>query len=232
MPEHALAHISLFEKLDAEELTQLETIVKRRMFGAGTVVFFENDLSDSMYVILSGSTKVYTKVEDGMEKILGTLGKGEVFGEYSLIDGHPRSASVETLEPTEVLSISHKDFRQFTNKSPDILWKVLESLTERMRRQNAEQLEYAFRDVPYRLLKVLAQLADKHGETTPQGCKLKLKLKPSDLAGMVGAHPNRIERLLAKFQNEGLIKIASGEEMLIPDAKALRRALEYAADWS
>ena len=82
-----LARISLFEKLDNHELSRLSTIVKRRLFPTDTVVFFEGDQSDSLYAIVAGSTKVYTTDDDGEEKVLTTMGPGEVFGEYSLIDG-------------------------------------------------------------------------------------------------------------------------------------------------
>jgi CRP/FNR family transcriptional regulator len=231
MSEHPLAKISLFEKLSPEELTKLESIVKRRMFKADTVVFFEGDQSDSMYVILNGSVKVYTKADDGSEKILTTLGKGEIFGEYSLIDGHPRSANIATLEGTEMLSISHKDFRQFVTNSPEILWKVLESLTERMRRTNAEQLQIAFRDVPFRLFKVLANLADKHGQTTSEGTRINLKLTVRDLAGMVSANPEQVKRILNRLQSEGLIRADQGF-FLVPDLAAFKRGSEYQMEWS
>lgn len=232
MQEHPLARISLFEKLSPEELVRLDTIVKRKMYGPNTIVFKQDDHSDSMYVILSGSTKVYTETQDGTPKILNTLGKGEIFGEYSLIDGHPRSATIETLEPTEMLSISHKDFRQFVTNSPDVLWKVLESLTERMRRGNEEQLAIAFRDVPYRLLRTLSRLVDKHGETTAEGTRIKVKLTPEALSGMVTAQADRVSRILHRFNAEGLIRSTDDGTVIIPDVTALKRSVEFVKDWS
>jgi CRP-like cAMP-binding protein len=101
-----------------------------------------------------------------------------------------------------------------------------------MRRNNADQLEYAFRDVPYRLIKVLSQLADKHGETSKEGTKIKVKLGPKALAGMVGSNAERVSRLLNKFQTEGLVRTGEGDFIVIPDTRAMKRALELAVDWS
>jgi CRP/FNR family cyclic AMP-dependent transcriptional regulator len=229
---HELARVSLFERLGAEELSRLSTIVKRRVFPADTVVFFEGDPSDSLYAIVSGSTKIYTTDHDGQEKVLSTMGPGEVFGEYSLIDGHPRSATVATLETSEILHISHIDFRQFVAGAPDILWKILESLTSRMRNQIAEVRELSFRDVPYRLLRVLVRLAEKHGKPAADELVIGLSMTPATLSGMVGTSPERVSRLLHRFQADGLVRHADADHLLIPDMKALRRALEYSADWS
>jgi len=227
-----LARISLFEKLDADELSALSTIVKHRFFPADTVVFFESDQSDSLYAIVTGSTKVYTTDDDGTEKVLATMGPGEIFGEYSLIDGQPRSAAVATLEPTEALCISHTDFRRFVVGAPDILWKVLESLTARMRRHNSEIIELSFRDVPYRMLRVLVQLAEKHGQPNADGLVIPLSLTPAALSGMVGSNVERVSRLLHRFQIDGLVRPLEADRLLVPDFKALKRALEYATDWS
>ena len=130
------------------------------------------------------------------------------------------------------MCISHVDFRQFVTKAPDILWKVLESLTSRMRRQNNEILELSFRDVPYRLLRVLVQLAEKHGRPGTDGLVIALSLTPATLAGMVGTNVERVSRLLHRFQIDGLVRNVDADRLLVPDFTVLRRALEYATDWS
>src|SRR4029077_11718405 len=130
----ATARVSIFSKLsqaDIEELTKLRTA---RKYAPNTAVFFQGDPSDSLYILLKGSVKVVQASEDGREKILDILGPGEIFGELAMLDGHPRSATVTTCEPTELASISHKDFRDFVSTRSEILWKVLEALCERVRK--------------------------------------------------------------------------------------------------
>ena len=227
-----LASVSIFQKLSPKELKELGSIVTRRTFGPDTVVFFEGDRSDSLYVILSGSTKVYQTSDDGKEKILRTFGKGEIFGEFAMLDGHPRSASVATLEPTEMLAISHGDFRSFVESHPEALWKVTEALCERIRNMSDEMVNVTLRDVPYRLLRALNQLVERHGEASAdgKGARLSTRLSVQELAGMIGASPDRVSRLLDKFHADGLVQL--GEHLAVPDVKALKRSLEYAQDWS
>jgi CRP-like cAMP-binding protein len=223
---HELAQITLFQTLDPAELTRLEAIVSRETFRPDTVVFFEGDTSDSLYGILSGSVKVFRTSEQGEERILEILAPGEVFGEYSLIDGKPRSAAVATLEESILLSISHRDFRRFVSEAPEVLWKVLESFTDRMRRQTREMMEFSRQDVPSRLASVVLKLAEKHGRVTDRGCTIALARTPESLAEMVASTADRVEGLLNRWASEGLI-VVGRNELTVLDMKSLRRSLEY-----
>jgi CRP-like cAMP-binding protein len=232
MPKRDLNRVSLFEKLDPEEIELLETIVRERTLGANTIVFSQDDDSDSMYIIASGSAKVYSKADDGTEKVLTTLATGDIFGESALVGAGKRSATVETMEPTDLMSISHQHFRQFAGHCPDLLWKVLEALIGRIQRMTDEHVEYASRDVPSRLIRVLCQLGEKHGEASEQGCRIKIEVKPQILAGMVGSSPERVSRLLGRFQAEGLVRNSDHDRLVIPDLQVMKRALELPLDWS
>ncbi len=221
-----LAGISLFHKLSSAELSALESIAVREVFGADTVVFFEGDTSDSMHGVVSGSVKVYRTSDDGEERIVDILGPGDVFGEYALIDGQPRSATVATLEETVVLSISHRDFRRFVSDAPDVLWKVLESFTERMRRQTREMMDFSRQDLPLRLVNVILQLAERYGKPAGRGCTIPLALRAASFAEMVGATDERAARMLDRLQSEGLIELGRNE-LTVADLSALRRSREY-----
>jgi CRP-like cAMP-binding protein len=226
-PIQELASISLFERLSKEALEKLHALTQRKKYPKGTAVFFQDDPSDSMYVVLSGSAKVYQTSEDGHERILKILKPGEVVGELAMLEGRPRSASVETLEPSELLSLSRKDFEAFGNAHPQVLWELLAEFAERLRRVNEDVLDMSFRDVPYRMLRVLSQLLDHHGEATPEGWRIALPLSVRELASMVGSNPETVGRLLDRYESEGLLKRA-GNEWVVPDKKALTRALEFA----
>ena len=120
-----LANVRIFRRAGAGELEQLASIAKRESFKPNTVVFFQGDRADKLYVILSGGAKVSQQAEDGKQKIIGTLGPGEIFGELTLLDGRERSATVKTIEPTEMLSIAHRDFHAAATKNPELLWRAL-----------------------------------------------------------------------------------------------------------
>jgi CRP/FNR family transcriptional regulator, cyclic AMP receptor protein len=219
-----LEKVSIFAKLSKEHLQNLRKLAKTEKFNKDTAIFFQDDRSDSMYVLLSGAVKVFQTSDDGKERVLNTLGAGEIFGELGLLDASGRSASVATLEPSEVLTLTNQDLRALVKASPEVLWKVVEALCERVRQLSTETLDLSFRDVPYRVLRVLTAAASKHGQVTDAGILLSMDAKT--LAGSVNCGIDQALRTLKKLEERGLIKVDVGH-IVIPDAKALGRALEY-----
>src|SRR6266404_1060282 len=227
-----LSKVSIFEKLNENDVAKLGAIVTRKTHAPDTAVVFQGDPSDSLYILLSGSAKVHVTSAEGQGKILKILGAGEIFGELAMLDGSPRSATVTTLEPTEMAAIARRDFQTFVAGHPEILWKVIETLCERVRKTSAETLEMSSRDVPYRLLAALSQLAEKHGETgAGDSCCINLKLDVKDFAAMVGSNREAVSRLLHQYQEEGLIRLEKKGQIFIPSRKALAHALEYSSEW-
>lgn len=229
----ATSRISIFSKLTPADVQELSKLVRTKDYGVDAAIFFQGEPSDSLYMILKGSVKVTEASSEGREKILDILGPGEIFGELAMLDGHPRSATVTTCEPTELATIAHNDFRQFVSSRPEILWKVLGALCERLRKTSTGMLELSSREVPYRLLSALSELAEKHGQVAPDGsCLITLKLGVDDLAAMVGSSRDVVSRLLHRFEQDGLIELRKNKQIVVPDSSALTRALEYASDWS
>jgi CRP/FNR family transcriptional regulator, cyclic AMP receptor protein len=225
---HELAGVPLFERLSRVELDQLQKLTRRQRFRANTAVFFQDDPSDSLYVVLSGSAKVFRTSEDGRDRILTTLRAGDAFGALAMIEGRPRSATVQTLEDTELLGLFRRDFERFAGEHPDVLYKLLQSMCERVRRIDEDVLDLSFKDVPYRVLRLLSQLLARHGESGPDGWRIKMPLSVRDLASMMGSNAETVGRLLERYESEGLLR-RQGESWVIPDQGALIRALESAS---
>lgn len=223
---HELALVPLFERLDAPEVEKLEALATRTRFPSGTAIFFQDDPSDSLYVVLSGSAKVFRTSEDGRDRILMILRPGDAVGELAMIEGLPRSATVQTLEDTEMLALSRKDFESFAREHPDFLWKLLQSMAARLRMINEDVLDLSFRDVPYRVLRMLSQLVARHGESGPDGWRIKMPLSVRDMSSMVGSNPETVGRLLDHYERDGLVR-RQGPNWVVPDPGALARALEY-----
>ena len=229
----ATARVSIFSKLSQADIEELTKIVTAKKYQPDAAIFFQGDPSDSLYMLLKGSVKVTQAAEDGRQKILDILGPGEIFGEFAMLDGHPRSATVTTCEATELASISHKDFRNFAASRPEVLWKVLQALCERVRKTSTEMLELSSREVPYRLLAALHQLAEKYGQVAADGsCLISGKAGVEDLVAMVGSSREVVSRLLHRYQEDGLIELGKNKQIIIPDPAALARALEYSTEWS
>ena len=165
-----LASVRIFQHLGQDDLKKIQKIAKLKKVAASTVVFFEGNRADAFFIVLSGSLKVFQTAKDGRVKVLSTMGPGETFGELAMLDGHPRSASVETVAESELLVIARKDFRDLATATPGILWGVLESMCARLRAQNDSELEAAFQGTQYRVAKAIIKLADKHGKMTEDRC--------------------------------------------------------------
>ena len=225
---HELARVPLFERLSPAELEKLETLTSRRKFRSATAVFFQDDPSDSLYVVLSGSAKVFRTSEDGRDRILMIIRPGDAFGELAMIEGLPRSATVQTLEDTEMLCLTRADFEAFAREYPEVLWKLLQALCERVRRINEDVLDLSFRDVPYRVLRLLAQLVSRHGESGPDGWRIRMPLSLHDLSSMVGSNTETVGRLMDRYESEGLVR-RDGQNWIVPNQGALTRALEHAS---
>jgi CRP-like cAMP-binding protein len=209
------------------EAEKLCALGRRTQFSPRTNVFFQDDPSDAFYVLLSGSARVYQTSEDGHERTLRILHPGESFGELAMVEGLARSASVQTLQPAQILVFNRVDFETFCNEHPTVLWALLRHLAERLRLMNEDVLDMSFRDVPYRVLRLLSILAERHGVPGPLGWTISMPLLVKDLASMLGSHPGIVGRLLDGYETDGLLK-RDGNSWTIPDLKALNRAVEYA----
>jgi CRP-like cAMP-binding protein len=225
---HELARVPLFEHLGNADLQKLAEITRRERFRSGTAIFFQDDPADSLYVVLSGSAKVLRTSEDGRDRILMILRSGDAFGELAMIEGLPRSATVQTLEDTEMLVVSRRDFEAFARAHPDFLWKLLQAMAERLRKVNEDVLDLSFRDVPYRVLQLLLQLVARHGESGPEGWRIKMPLSVREMSSMVGANTETVGRLLDRYESDGLVR-RQGPNWIVPDKDALQRALEYSS---
>jgi CRP-like cAMP-binding protein len=157
------------------------------------------------------------------------LGPGEIFGELTLLDGRERSATVKTTEQSEMVSIAHRDFHTLATENPEILWRVMEVLCERIRALNEETLNLAFEELPYRIVHALGELVDKQGKPGADG-RIAVKTTPAEIGRRVGAELQESNRVLKMLSNRGLIQL-DVDEVVIPDARALKRALEYAREW-
>jgi len=223
-----LAQVPGFERLDKKELAQLEALTTKKRYPAGTAVFFQDDPSDALYIMLSGSAKIFQTSESGKDRILRILKRGNAFGELAMIEGKPRFVTVQTLEDSEVLRLARKDFVEFADKHTWVLWTLLSAFAERIRSMGDDVLDLSYQDVPYRLLRTLSELVESHGEPCPDGRRIGMPLTTRDLASMIGASTDTVSRLLDRYETDGLIKRA-GDHCIVRDPKSLTRTIEYTA---
>src|ERR687890_1142715 len=126
-----LTTVPLFAGIDPAELVQPAEVTRERQYPKGSVIVFEDDPGDSLFVVRDGRVKVVLVSEDGREVILGVLGVGEHFGELSLIDEQPRSAHVIAMEDATLLVLRRDDFKRRVDAQPRIAWALLVELSRR-----------------------------------------------------------------------------------------------------
>jgi CRP/FNR family transcriptional regulator/CRP/FNR family cyclic AMP-dependent transcriptional regulator len=197
---------------------------RRRVFRRGETVFRHGDVGNALYFLERGRVKVVVTSEQGEEVLLAVLGPGEVFGELSVFDGQPRSATIAALEDTATLMLERGAFQEFVRREPDVALHLLAVLSQRLRTGDTMIEDCAFLDVPGRLAKKLLDLAEQHGQRTPDGVEIQLRLTQRELAGMVAASRESVNKHLAYFRQKGLVKLQHGYLVVRKPDDLARRA--------
>lgn len=197
-----LRSIPLFSKLDEAELQRFGELMREKNYPKGSVIVFEDDPGDSLFVVRDGRVKVVLIGEDGREVILGVLGVGEHFGELSLIDDQPRSAHVIAMEETNLLVLRRDDFRRRVEANPAVAWALMTELARRLRRADAKIHGLALLDVPGRIARLLLDFAEESGSDM-----IEKPLTHQTIAHMIGASRETVSRTIRDFQIQGLIKV-------------------------
>jgi CRP-like cAMP-binding protein len=151
--------------------------------------------------------KITLPSETGEEAILATLQPGEVFGELSLLDGAPRSATAVALEPTETIVLQRDRFRHLMATEPTIRDAVMANMAAEVRRLTTQVEDLHFLDVTGRLAKCLVRLAVEGRPDGNGGIRLRSALSQSELAAMVGCTRQSANRVIGQFTDDGLIRV-------------------------
>jgi CRP-like cAMP-binding protein len=220
----ALGRCPLFAGLDPEALQTIARTLRVRHFRRGEVLFHEGDPGDALFIVASGAIKIVVPSDEGEEAILATLRRGDFLGELALLDGAPRSASAIALEATDTLTLPRAQFRALASMEPAIRDALLAALARELRRLTTHVAELHFLDLTGRLAARLARLAEENGEVMPDGSvRLDAPLTQSDLAAMIGATRQSVNKLLGEFEEDGLLRLER-DIIVVPDVQALARA--------
>ena len=214
----------LFEALDEEDTAGLRASVGEVRLGRGQTLFSEGDEGDRLYVILSGKVKLTRTAVDGRENLLGVLGPSEMFGELSLFDPRPRTASAVAVTDSVLAGLGHDDLRPFLSSRPHVSLQLLKSLAARLRRTNDVMADLVFTDVPGRVAKALLELADKFGKEGEDGLHVHHDLTQEELAQLVGASRETVNKALAEFALRGWLRIEAKAVVLLDVERMRRRA--------
>jgi CRP/FNR family cyclic AMP-dependent transcriptional regulator len=197
-----LASVPMFSGLQRDELLKFAELTRERTYPKGSVILFQGDPGDSLYVLRQGRAKVVLIGEDGREVILGVLEPGAHFGELALIDDQPRSAHVIAMEDSQLLILRREDFRRRVEANPSVAWALLTELSRRLRRADQKIGGLVLLDVPGRISRLLLDLSSESSNGT-----IEKPLTHQTIAQMIGASRETVSRAMKEFQQEGLIRV-------------------------
>ncbi len=207
--------VSIFADVDAASVAALERLAEPRDYPAGAVIVSQEDRGDALYVLVKGKAKVVLYGDSGREIILSIFkSPGDFFGEMSLLDDQPRSATVIADEPSRLLVLSRRDFQAHLERHPRTALRVLQEVSRRLRRADAVIGNLALLDVYGRLAGRLRELAAAEGEETPDGVLVRQRPTQAEIAATIGTSRETVSRALAEFSRRGWLSMA-GKRLLL-----------------
>ncbi len=216
-----LRQCALFENAGGDALAAVAGRLRRRHFRRGEVIFHQGDPGDSLHVVHSGAVKIVLPSPEGMEAIIATLRPGDFFGELSLLDGAPRSATAVALEASETLALPRDAFRELLDQDTGLRDALLAGLAHELRRVTGQVEELHFLDLAGRLAMRLSRLA-RDADPTSDEVRLDWPYTQSDLASMIGGTRQSVNKLLSELVVDGLVVIER-DTLIIPSVAALER---------
>ncbi len=212
--QELLARTNLFGSLPPELLERLTSETEIEKHKRGEVVCQRSDVAESLWLVYSGRVAISARATDGREAVMAVLGPGAVFGEIPLFDGGLRSADVRALTATNLIRVPYENVRALVLDRPDVLWAMIRLLAGRLRATNDALADSVFLDVAGRTAKRLLELAGTDDE-------FRMPLTQEELAGMVGASRERVNRAIATFVKLGWLQIEGRTRYTILDRSEL-----------
>jgi CRP/FNR family cyclic AMP-dependent transcriptional regulator len=212
-----LADADLFRSLSDGAIERVVAAADRRSLRRGDVLFDENDDASELFVVESGRLAIASRSPDGRESVFALMTEGDVFGEMSLFDNMGRSAQARALETSIVHAIPYQAIRSSLEDDPTLLWGVVEMLARRLRTMDNALADAVFLDVTGRTAKRLLELAGDADE-------FHLPVTQEELAGLVGASRERVNKALASFIRLGWVEQRDRRYRITDREQLARRA--------
>lgn len=222
-----LKGVELFSELDESQLALLANLIVVQDFSSNDDVVLEGDCSmQALYLIAQGTVQVYITGIDGRETILSFLERGDFFGEMSLIDGEPRSASVRTVTDAQLMIIHRESFLKLIRETPELSMALLSEMSKRLRKANKQIGSLSTMSVSGRVASTLLNLMEERGvriHTDKGSMAVVIHNRPTQqqLADMAGTTRETVSRVCSMLVKAGAIAM-TGKDIVIFDENALQ----------
>jgi CRP/FNR family cyclic AMP-dependent transcriptional regulator len=222
--DEVLAKAGLFQGVAPEAAEALAQALSFSDYTRGEHVFDEGEQGDTLFIVLKGKIKIGRRATDGRENMLSVMGPSDMFGELSLFDPGPRTATAVVVTDARLASLAHAALRPWIKDRPEIAEQLLRVLARRLRRTNDALADLIFTDVPGRVAKALLELAQRFGTPEGDGVRVHHDLTQEELAQLVGASRETVNKALADFSARGWMRVDSRAVTLLDRERLARRA--------
>lgn len=216
--------IALFANLKPPDLEEIARRITRHTYPTGSVLFHQNTPGTMLYMLEEGSVRVFGVGLTGQEHTFNTFSAGEIFGELAILDNQPRSASAITMTSSVIWLLSRSDLDVLFERYPSLARNMMVLLTHRVRTAASHVEAIIFQDVQGRLAYELLLLAAKHGTPSTSGILIDVPLTQSDLATIVGATRESVNKALVYLRGRNLVQV-DGAQIRVLDSDGLRRII-------
>jgi CRP-like cAMP-binding protein len=220
--DDVLARSGIFQGVDRDAADALAKEMETVDAWKGEVVFSEGEPGDSLYIVLTGKIKVGRRAHDGRQTLIAVMGPSDMVGELSLFDPGPRTATATAVVDTRLARLRRQALRPWLTNRPEIAEHLLRVLARRLRRTNDALADLIFTDVAGRVAKNLLQMAGRFGFRDRGILHLTHDLTQEELAQLVGASRETVNKALADFASRGWLRL-DGKTMTILDPEGLAR---------
>ena len=220
--EEAVRKAPLFTALDEASAATLRASMTGVKLSRGQVLFKEGDAGDQLFVVVDGKLKLGTTSNDGRENLLSILGPGDMFGELSLFDPGPRTATATAVVDSKLLALANDQVIGWVKEHPQVSLQLLGRLAQRLRKANDVLSDLVFADVPGRVAKAIIELGERFGTKKDDGLHVNHELTQEELAQLVGASRETVNKALADFAARGWVKLEP-RAVIILDAERLSK---------
>jgi CRP/FNR family transcriptional regulator len=205
-----LGRVPVFSTLEPADLERIAELAVPRSFAPGQAVFREGDASDTCYVVREGHARAVRTHRDGRTITLARFGPGDIFGELAMFEDELRSATVEAIEPMDVVAVLGPDMRRLMSEHPQIAMRLVIALGRRLREMNERLSRQSFQTVQSRVASVLSELAAQEVAAGHDPADVLITATQADLAQLAGSSRESASRFLAVLERAGVISQGRG----------------------
>jgi CRP-like cAMP-binding protein len=202
-----LKRCDLFERLTPEQAERLNRRALTRSYPRRAVVYAPSEPGQSLLVVAAGRVKIKDVTPDGKETILAFIEEGELFGELALLDGQPRREYAEAVADSQILVLPRDEVLWLMQARPDVALSITRLIGLRRQRVENRLRNLLFRPSRERVLLILQELTEAHGDRAGNRCAIRLPLSHQDVASLVGVTRETVTVVLGRLQAEGLIRV-------------------------